>query len=156
MRGFHQGSGITTFAPYLIPRRRPDRAATFLAAHPGGVWVQTVEQCLELLEKPWDEVHLGHDLGGEVLVDHERPDCGMAVVRWLCEEPRPHLRDTRFIIHTHNPNAACMMVLHLQVMGFQVQASPFGVVTPTGHNANLGSLAGRLLRWLGRHTGTIV
>ena len=134
----------------------PDRAAAFLAAHPGAVWVQTVEQCLDLLEQPWDEVHLDHDLGGEVLVDHERADCGMAVVRWLCEESRPHLRDTRFIIHTHNPNAACMMVLHLQVMGFQVQASPFGVVTPTGRGANPGSLAGRLLRWLGRHTGTIV
>ncbi len=134
----------------------PDRAAAFLAGHPGAVCVQTVGQCLDLLEQPWDEVHLDHDLGGEVLVDHERPDCGMAVVRWLCEEPRPHLRDTRFVIHTRNPNAACIMVLHLQVMGFQVQASPFGVVTSTGHNANLGALAGRLIRWLGRHTGTIV
>ncbi len=133
----------------------PDRALPFLAAHPGALWVQTVEQCLELLQQPWDEVHLDHDLGGEVLVDHERDDCGMAVVRWLCEEPRPHLRDTRFIIHTHNPNAACMMVLHLQVMGFQVQASPFGVVTPTVRAANPGSLAARLLRWLGRHCGTI-
>ena len=89
--------------------------------------------------------HLDHDLGGEVLVDHEPDDCRMAVVRWICEESRLHLRDTRFIIHTHNPNAACMMVLHLQVMGFQVQASPFGVVTPTGPGANLESLAGRLL-----------
>ena len=88
-----------------------------------------------------------HDLGGEVLVDHERPDCGMAVVRWLCEEPRPHLRETRFVIHTHDPNAACMMVLHLQVMGFQVQASPFGVVTPTGRGANLGALAGCSAGW---------
>ena len=134
----------------------PDRAAVFLAGHPGAVWVQTAVQCLELLEIPWDEVHLDHDLGGEVLVDHERPDCGMAIVRWLCEEPRPHLRDTRFIIHTHNPNAACMMVLHLQVMGFQVQASPFGVVTPTGPGANPGSLAGRLLSWLGQRRGTVV
>ncbi len=127
----------------------PDRALPFLAAHPGALWVQTVEQCLERLQQPWDEVHLDHDLGGEVLVDHERPDCGMAVVRWLCDEPRPHLRDTCFIIHTHNPNAACMMVLHLQVMGFQVQASPFGVVAPRGRVANPESLAGRLLRWLG-------
>jgi hypothetical protein len=79
----------------------------------------------------------------------------MAVVRWLCEEPRPHLRDTRFIIHTQNKNAACMMVLHLQVMGFQVQARPFGVATPTERGANPGSLTGRLVRWLGRHTGAI-
>ncbi len=100
----------------------PDRAATFLAAHPGAMWVQTVEQCIGLLQAPWDEVYLDHDLGGEVLVDHERADCGMAVVRWLCEEPRPHLRDMRSVIHTHNPNAACMVVLHLQVMGFSVEA----------------------------------
>jgi hypothetical protein len=59
-------------------------------------------------------------------------------------------------VRVYNPNAACMMVLHLRVMGFQVQASPFGVVTPTGRGANTGSLAGRLLRWLGRHTGAIV
>ncbi len=113
----------------------PDRAAAFVATRQDAAWVQTVEQCLELLKKPRDEVHLDHDLGGEVLVDHERDDCGLAVIRWLCEEPRPHLRDTRFIIHTHNPNAACMMALHLQVMGFQVQASPFDVVTPTGRGA---------------------
>jgi hypothetical protein len=59
-------------------------------------------------------------------------------------------------VRVYNPNAACMMALHLQVMGFQVQASSFGVVTPTGHNVNLGALAGRLIHWLGRHTGTIV
>ncbi len=133
----------------------PERAAVFLAAHPAAMWVQTVERCIGLLQQSWDEVHLDHDLGGEVLVDHERPDCGMAVVRWICEETRPHLRDTRFVIHTHNPNAACKMVLHLQVMGLQVQASPFSVAAPTERGANLGSLTGRLLRWLGRHTGTI-
>ena len=125
----------------------------FLTAHPDAVWVQTVEQCLELLEHPWDEVHLDHDLGGEVMVDHERADCGMAVVRWLCEEPRPHLRNTRFIVHTHNANAACMMVLHLQVMGYQVQATPFGAMSLVTGDSNPGSLAGRLLRLLGRRSG---
>ena len=33
------------------------------------------------------------------LIDHERADCGMAVVRWICEEPRPHLRET---CHSHS------------------------------------------------------
>jgi len=102
----------------------PDRAAVFLAGHPRAICVQTVEQCIDLLQQPWDEVELDHDLGGEVLVDHERADCGMVAVRWLCEEPRPLLRDTRFIIHTHNPNAACIMVLHLQVMGFPGPGMP--------------------------------
>jgi hypothetical protein len=156
--GVSCGPAIALTPRILFLDDAPDRAASFLAAHPGAVWEQTVEQCLELLEQPWDEVHLDHDLGGQVLVDHERADCAMAVVRWLCEEPHPHLRDTRFILHTQNPNAACMTVLHLQVMvmGFQVEASPFGVVTQTGRGANFGALVGRLLRWLGRHTGTIV
>ena len=134
----------------------PDRAAAFLAAHPGAMWVQTVEQCSACCSSRGTRSISITTWAGKCWSITSGPDCGMAVVRWLCEEPRPHLRDTRFVIHTHNPNAACMMVLHLQVMGFQVQASPFGVVTPTGHNANLGALAGRLIRWLGRHTGTIV
>ncbi len=40
-----------------------DRASAFLAGHPDAVWVQTVEQCLELLAQRWDEVYLDHDLG---------------------------------------------------------------------------------------------
>ncbi len=131
----------------------PDRAAAFVATRQDAAWVQTVEQCLELLEKPWDEVHLDHDLGGEVLVDHERDDCGLAVVRWLCEEPRSHLRDTRFVIHTHNPNAACMMVLHPQVMGFNVQASPFGTVVHPCRSRDLSAWAGRMIRRLARPRG---
>ena len=134
----------------------PERAAAFLAAHPSAVWVRTVEQCIELLEQPWDEVHLDHDLGGEVLVDHERADCRMAVVRWLCEESRPHLRETRFIIHTHNPNAACMMVLHLQVMGFPGPGKPVRRRDPDWTRCEPQILAGRLLRWLGQRTGPIV
>jgi len=146
-----QPSSLTPRILFLDDAR--DRAAAFVAVHPSAVWVQTVEQCLGLLQQPWDEVHLDHDLGGEVLVDHERADCGMAVVRWLCEEPRPHLRDTRFIIHTHNPNASCMMVLHLQVMGFQVQASPFGTASRPGRSERLATLPGRLIRWLSGNRG---
>jgi len=127
------------------------RGEAFLADNPGATWVQTVEECLERLKEPWDEVHLDHDLGGEVLVDHERNDCGMEVVRWLCEEPRGHLRSTRFFIHTHNLNAACMMVLHLQVMGFQVQACPFGAGRESTARAREPWYT-RLVRWLGDGT----
>lgn len=132
----------------------PVRAAAFRAECPDAVWVQTAEQCLACLAEPWDEVHLDHDLGGEMLVAHGREDCGMAVIRWLCERPRPHLRPTRFIVHTHNPNAACVMLLHLQVMGFDVQARPFGSnqagpgrpEDPPGRRPQAGRLM--LMRWL--------
>ena len=104
----------------------PIRAAAFAAGCPLAVWVQTAEQCRELLEEAWDEVHLDHDLGGEAFVDQDRDDCGMAVVRWLCEQPHAHLAGTRFVIHSHNDNAACIMALHLEVMGYRVQVQPFG------------------------------
>ena len=104
----------------------PERAALFLAWVPGAVWVQTADDCLARLEEGWDEVHLDHDLGGEHFVDFGREDCGMAVVRWLCLVPRPHLQRTRFYVHSHNPNAANLMVMQIYMAGFQVEARPFG------------------------------
>jgi hypothetical protein len=132
----------------------PGRAAAFLAAHPAAVWVRTAEQCLARLEEAWDEVHLDHDLGGEVLVDTGREDCGMAVVRWLCLVPQAHLRDTRFVIHSHNVNAAWLMVKQLQAMGLDVRACPFGT-SPRGSAPAAGPggwwrRARRVLRWLRR------
>ena len=105
----------------------PDRAEVFLAEVPHAVWVSTVEDCVRRLdEQEWDEVHLDHDLGGETFVDCGREDCGMEVVRWLCLEPHPYLEATRFYVHSHNAGAADLMVMQLQVAGFQVEARPFG------------------------------
>ena len=127
----------------------PARGAMFLAAHPDAVWVGTAEACIAHLVEPWDEVHLDHDLGGEVFVDHERDDCGMAVVRWLCAQPRAHLERTRFFVHSHNLNAACLMVLHLELMGYEVQVSPFGAaLVQVPRPGRFRSLAGRAIRWL--------
>jgi hypothetical protein len=126
-----------------------DRGETFLADYPDAVWVRTAEECIDRLSESWDEVHLDHDLGGEVFVDYEREDCGMAVVRWLCDQPRPDLKKTRFFVHTHNLNAACLMALQLEAIGYDVQIRPFGAALSrparTGH---LRSLAVRVIRWL--------
>jgi hypothetical protein len=127
----------------------PIRGEIFLAENPGAVWARTTEECLTRLSEPWDEVHLDHDLGGEVFVDHERDDCGMAVVRWLCAESRPHLKTTRFIVHTHNESAACLMVLQLQQLGYDVEIRPFGAaIDEPPRPGRLRSLAGRVIRWL--------
>jgi hypothetical protein len=131
----------------------PERAKAFLEANPDAVWVQTAADCVAKLAESWDEVHLDHDLGGEVFVDHEREDCGMAVVRWLCDQPRTHLQATQFIVHTHNPDAACMMHLHLEVMGYDVRVRPFDHATPGRDRTDdlsqdRGSRIGRLIRWL--------
>ena len=112
----------------------PERGFAFLEAQPEAVWVQTVEECLRELSEPWDEVHLDHDLGGEVHVDIDRPDCGMEVIRWICDSPRPHLMATQFFSHTHNENAAGVMSLHLEVTGYKVKTRPFNKFNPIGAN----------------------
>jgi hypothetical protein len=108
----------------------PDRASVFLREHPDAVWVQTVPECLTRLAEPWDEVHLDHDLGGEQFVDVNRADCGMEVVRWLGQAPRKHLRKAQFTVHSHNLAAAFEMTYRLQLLGYRVQARPFGVEPP--------------------------
>jgi hypothetical protein len=103
-----------------------ERASVFLAEHPEAVWVQTAAECIAKLEEAWDHVHLDHDLGGEHFVDLERDDCGMEVVRWICLLPRPHLRPTRFTIHSHNLSAATVMGMQMMLNGFTVEIRPFG------------------------------
>jgi hypothetical protein len=101
------------------------RADEFLSVYPDAVWVTTAAECIARLAESWDEVHLDHDLGGEQHVDVARDDCGMAVIRWLSLEPRPHLRRARFVVHSHNGVAAYVMMLQLKGMGLAASASPF-------------------------------
>ncbi len=108
----------------------PQRAELFLRDHPDAVWVATVPDCVAALAHPWDEIHLDHDLNGERYVDPGRDDCGMAVVRWLSLEPRPHLRRARFYVHSHNGVSATVMVIQLKSQGFQVKHRPFGIPEP--------------------------
>jgi len=108
----------------------PARAEAFLARHPNAVWVQTVPECLDKLAGRWHEIHLDHDLGGEHYVDPSRDDCGMAVVRWLIQEPRQHLARAQFTVHSHNMVAAYEMVFRLRLARFRVIARPFGLSAP--------------------------
>ncbi len=105
----------------------PVRAEAFLIENPQAVWVQTVAECLGQLVDRWDEVHLDHDLGGKTFVDINESDCGMEVIRWLCREPRDHLRDARFFIHTHNSLAGLLMVLQMRSSGYRAEFRPFGL-----------------------------
>jgi hypothetical protein len=130
----------------------PERAYAFLEVRPDAVWVQTVEECLGRLEEPWDEVYLDHDLGGEIFVDLNRDDCGMAVVRWLCLTPREHLKATRFVVHSHNESAAWLMVMQMQAVGFVARACPFGdevlQVSPPIAPGGWRRRVHEVLRWL--------
>ena len=103
------------------------RAEAFLSENPQAVWVQTVAECLTRLVETWDEVHLDHDLGGKTFVDMNEDDCGMEVIRWLCKEPRDHLRQTLFFVHTHNSVAGLLMVLADAIERLQSRVPPVRV-----------------------------
>ena len=105
----------------------PQRAIVFLNRHPDALWVLTAKECIAQLAEKWDQVHLDHDLGGEIYVDPLREDCGMEVVRWLCTSEQEQLRETWFIIHSHNYEAASDMVKHLRESGYHAVYRPFGV-----------------------------
>ncbi len=104
-----------------------DRARAFLARHPEAVWVQTAAECIARLADSWDQVHLDHDLGGEIFVDSSRNDCGMEVVRWLCSQVQEPLPNTWFFVHSHNAEAADLMVRNLLQHGYQAVYRPFGI-----------------------------
>ena len=116
----------------LQPRRvlflddDPRRAEKFLAEIPQAVWVETAAACVDRLKETWDEVHLDHDLGGRQHVGVDEVDCGMEVIRWLCSEPRNHLRQTEFFVHTHNLVAGLLMVMQMRSSGFKAEMRPFG------------------------------
>ena len=124
--------GRSTGAPNEVRRLLfldddPSRAEVFLKDHPDAVWVTTVPECLAHLAEPWDEVHLDHDLGGKMFVDSKDTDCGMEVIRWLCKEPRDHLKDSHFFVHTHNATAGLLMVLQMRGGGYNAEFRPFGL-----------------------------
>jgi hypothetical protein len=62
-----------------------------------------------------------------MFVDSVDADCGMEVIRWLCREPRPHLKGTLFFVHTHNATAGLLMVLQMHCGGYRAEYRPFGL-----------------------------
>jgi hypothetical protein len=137
-RALRRPQGIPCEAPLLADNDQPvqprvlfldddpNRAQRFLEKVPAAVWVKSVAECLPRLNEVWDEIHLDHDLEGETLVDTNRDDSGMEVIRWLCHEPRPHLNQTRFFVHTHNFVAGLLMVLQMHERGYIAEFRPFG------------------------------
>jgi CheY-like chemotaxis protein len=87
------------------------------------VHVTTAPEMINLLQTTqWDVVCLDHDLGGEMFVDSSRPDCGMAVVRWMVEH-RPTVG--RVIVHSANFESAPLMCAALAAAGYAVEWIPF-------------------------------
>lgn len=102
----------------------PKRTHTFRSSVPQADCVETAQGMIALLAKHGKAtmVFLDHDLGGEVYVDSGREDCGMEVVRWVCQN-KPEVK--QFIVHSYNPDGARRMVEDLTAAGYEVVRIPF-------------------------------
>ena len=101
------------------------RAAAFLRAHPGAVWVETAAECVKLLAEPWGEVHLDYDLGWTSQSGSGVEESGMGVVKWIAENKPEHLRQTAFTVHSMSRHAARLMVEKLKTAGYYALYRPF-------------------------------
>ena len=70
-------------------------------------------------------LHLDHDLGGQVMVDPSREDCGSEVVRQMIACGAPALHPCFTIVHSYNTIAALWMITALQEAGFHAAYLPF-------------------------------
>jgi len=102
-----------------------ERAERFLHTYPNAAWVKTSLECIDMLKEPWDMISLDHDLGGERYVDSGREDCGMEVVRWLAVNKPEHLKQTHFVVHSLNADAALDMLNILRASGYKCSYRPF-------------------------------
>jgi len=101
-----------------------ERIKTVKKHYPDAVCVKTASECIDLLSRySFDVFFADHDLGDEVFVNSDRPDCGMEVIRWI-DKNRPEI--AQIIVHTNNEPAGIRMVEMLGKAGYGVHRMPFG------------------------------
>jgi hypothetical protein len=98
----------------------------FQAKVPKSIRAETAAQCISLIKDSpvIDWLFLDHDLGGEAYVSSSREDCGMEVVRYLCQHPRAE-SISRIVVHSHNNGAASEMFNKLKDAGYSTRLLPF-------------------------------
>jgi ActR/RegA family two-component response regulator len=83
----------------------------------------TAKQAISMLQKKeYDVICLDHDLGGDVMVNSDREDCGMEVVRWMVEAKPPA---KVVVLHSLNHVAAANMCAKLKQAGYFAVIKPF-------------------------------
>jgi len=100
-----------------------ERCQAFLHRCPDATIVRTATDAITLLRsKPWQEVHLDHDLNWGTYQDPSDKTSGMEVVRFvLCNKPDVD----EFIVHSHNEIAGPIMVTELIAAGYVTHYAPF-------------------------------
>lgn len=103
----------------------PNRTKWFLSVNPSAFTFETANDIIESLKVTVgqiDELYLDHDLGGNHFTRSDIENCGMEVVRFLCQEKR-NIKD--IVVHSLNPVAAKEMALKLDDAGYTVHIIPF-------------------------------
>ena len=104
-----------------------ERQKSFKSKVPSATVVTTAQQCINAIQKQevWNIIFLDHDLGGEEMVESQREDCGMEVVRWI-QENEPQIRNV--IVHSHNGPAGVEMVNKLLDSKYKASYLPFSTM----------------------------
>lgn len=106
----------------------PVRCSRMVNAWPDTVVCNTAKSCINYLTIEWDIVYLDHDLGDEHMVNSDREDCGMEVIRYierLHADGRQPLQVKLFVIHTWNIPAGEIMAKALEKLKYNVYRMPF-------------------------------
>lgn len=100
------------------------RITAFIKKVPSAKIYRTAEGIIKAIENTdiIDVLFLDHDLGGEIMVDSNRPDTGMEVVRYI-EANKPAIN--HIFIHTMNPVASIEMYNRLLKLGYDAIRLPF-------------------------------
>lgn len=111
----------------IILEDDPNRIATFKKAWPLAIYHTTASGCIKAItdSQDIDKLFLDHDLGGEAWVNSLREDCGMEVVRFLIQNPKPI---KEIIVHSHNTPAGLAMSFALKKSNYRVRYTPFGLL----------------------------
>ena len=90
---------------------------------------EEADKCIDALndEPEVYQLWLDHDLGGEQLVDSNREDTGMEVVRFLVANDLTS-KIKNIIVHSHNAVAHRIMVADLHKAGYSVISHAFSLL----------------------------
>lgn len=97
------------------------------------IWVKNVKEALRVLKdytSRIEQMHLDHDLDGQIPLPSNSSLAGMELVRFFENLPKDRLipyTGIRITLHDHNRYAALEQLKRLRAMKFKVKYIPFGM-----------------------------
>jgi hypothetical protein len=87
-------------------------------------WTTAVsyEEAVFKFDGPYDRLFLDHDLGD---VNDPFEKTGYSFVKWLCAHKLEYIRNSKVVVHSHNPDGAHNMASFLVDNKIDVELIPF-------------------------------